>query len=61
MNGLYLVSFAIHTRCLSELSLQPTDLLLELISFMFTFNGLLLQNEEQIMLRSCVTCIEQPD
>lgn len=45
--GPYPVSFAIHTGCLSQLSLQPADLLLEIISFMFPFNGLFLQDTKR--------------
>lgn len=42
--GPYPVSFAIHTSCVSELSLQSADLLLEVVSFVFPFDGLFLQN-----------------
>ena len=41
-DGPHPVSFVIHTGCLSELGLQPSDLLLELVPLMFTLHSLLL-------------------
>lgn len=48
MNGPHPVSFVIHTDCLSELTLQPSDLLLELVSLVFTLHSLLLHAQQQI-------------
>lgn len=42
VNGSHPVSFDIHAGRLSELGLQPSDLLLELVSLMLTFNSLFL-------------------
>lgn len=50
VNGSHPVSFDIHAGRLSELGLQPSDLLLELVSLMLTFNSLFLFASDKIKM-----------
>lgn len=57
MNRPHPVSFVIHTGVLSELGLQPSDLLLELISLVFTLHSLLLYTRTDYV-KDCVHYIK---
>lgn len=46
-NGSHLVCLVVSISCVSELGFQPADLLLELVSLMFPFHGLLLHAAKQ--------------
>lgn len=51
-NGPHPVSLIIHAGGLSELGLQASDLLLELVSLVFTLHSLLLYAQEQTMWKA---------